>query len=364
MNKKNYLILYGGTGGHVIPAVRFGNFVIDKGYNCYLFVDARGYKYTSLFKGKVVIINSSHFSVNFFGKIRSIFLMLFGFLQSSKHILKIKPKACISFGSYATFIPLSVLFFLNYFGFCKFFLHEQNSIMGKVNNLFAPFANKIFLNYENTLRLKKKYYSKTKYVGLPFDFKMILKKRNINFIKNNKKIRIFICGGSQGAVSLNKIMINIFNKFPRNILNQIQFSIQCPDSQKKEICKFFDKLSVKYELRSFFDEFIKKLYESDVLITRAGAGTVNDVILTKIPAIFVPLPSSANDHQFYNANFLKQKKAALLIEQKYLNSQESLSKVIELISNITKQNDLIKNLQKIKNFDSNQLIFQYLNEKK
>ena len=97
MNKKNYLILSGGTGGHVIPAVRFGNFVIDKGYNCYLFVDARGYKYTSLFKGKVVIINSSHFSVNFFGKIRSIFLMLFGFLQSSKHILKIKPKACISF---------------------------------------------------------------------------------------------------------------------------------------------------------------------------------------------------------------------------------------------------------------------------
>ena len=74
---------------------------------------------------------------------------------------------------------------MNYFGFCKFFLHEQNSIMGKVNNLFAPFANKIFLNYENTLRLKKKYYSKTKYVGLPFDFKMILKKRNINFIKNN-----------------------------------------------------------------------------------------------------------------------------------------------------------------------------------
>ena len=183
-------------------------------------------------------------------------------------------------------------------------------------------------------------------------------------INNKKYIRVFVSGGSQGAVSLNKIMINLFNKFPRNILNQLQLSIQCPDSQKKEICNFLDKLSVKYELRSFFDEFIKKLYESDVLITRAGAGTVNDVISTKTPAIFVPLPLSANEHQFYNANFLKQKKAAFLIKQKNLNSQESLSIVIGLISNIKKQNDLIKNLKNIKSFDTNQLIFKYLNEKK
>ena len=61
---------------------------------------------------------------------------------------------------------------------------------------------------------------------------------------------------------------------------------------------------------------------------------------------------------------MKQKKAALLIEQKDLNSQESLLIVIELISNIKKQNDLIKNLKKIKSFDTNQLIFKYLNDTK
>ena len=50
MNKKNYLILSGGTGGHVIPAVNLGNYIIEKGYDCYLFVDERGMKYTNSFK--------------------------------------------------------------------------------------------------------------------------------------------------------------------------------------------------------------------------------------------------------------------------------------------------------------------------
>ena len=363
MRKNSYLILSGGTGGHVIPAVNFGNFIIEKGYKCYLLIDERGEKYASSFKGQIKIINSSHFSYNFFGKIRAVIFHIIGFLQSLKYILIIRPRSCVAFGSYATFTPLLVLVFFRIFGLTKIFLHEQNSVMGKVNILFTSFANKIFLNFEKTLKIKNNFKKKSFVVGLPFDHKFKLINRDIK-INNKKYIRVFVSGGSQGAVSLNKIMINLFNKFPRNILNQIQFSIQCPDSQKKEISNFFDKLSVKYELRSFFDEFIKKLYESDVLITRAGAGTVNDVISTKTPAIFVPLPSSANDHQFYNANFLKQKKAALLIEQRDLNSQESLSIVIELISNIKKQNDLIKNLKKIKSIDTNQLIFKYLNDTK
>ena len=102
------------------------------------------------------------------------------------------------------------------------------------------------------------------------------------------------------------------------------------------------------------------MYESEILIARAGAGTINGVILTQIPTIFVPLPSSSNNHQFNNANYLKQKKAALLIEQKDLNSAQSLLDILALISNIDQQINLINNLQKMKNFDTNKLIFQHI----
>ena len=220
---------------------------------------------------------------------------------------------------------------------------------------------KIFLNFDETFKLKNSFKRKSYLVGLPFDHKIQFKNRNIN-INKKKFIKIFICGGSQGAVSLNKIIIDLFNKFPKNILDRIIVSIQCPDIQKEEIDISFNKLLLKYELRYFFDNFIEKLYENDILITRAGAGTVNDVILTQIPTIFIPLPSSTNNHQFYNANYLKLKKAAVLIEQKDLNSKESLSTIIELINNLNQQISLIKNLQEIKSFDTNQLIFKHINE--
>ena len=101
-----------------------------------------------------------------------------------------------------------------------------------------------------------------------------------------------------------------------------------------------------------------------MLISRSGAGTINDVIYTQIPAIFVPLPSSMNNHQFQNANYLKNNNAAYLIDQKDLNSNKSLSVIIDLITNLETQNKLIKKLQEMKNFDTNTLMFKYINEKK
>ena len=65
---KNIILFSGGTGGHVIPAIIFGNFLIDKGFNCSLILDQRTIKYSDTFKGDVLIINSSHLSGNFFLK--------------------------------------------------------------------------------------------------------------------------------------------------------------------------------------------------------------------------------------------------------------------------------------------------------
>ena len=116
MNKKNYLILSGGTGGHVIPAVNLGNFIIENGYDCYLFVDERGNQYTNLFKGQIRVIHASHLTHNFLGKAQSIISLLNGFFQSLKYLFKIQPYSCVSFGSYATFMPLLVLVFFRFFG--------------------------------------------------------------------------------------------------------------------------------------------------------------------------------------------------------------------------------------------------------
>ena len=130
MSKYNYLILSGGTGGHVIPAVNFGNFIIEKGYDCSLLIDERGKKYTNSFKGQIKIVSSSHFSHNFLGKVRAIISNLIGFFQSWKYMINIRPHSCISFGGYATFTPLLVLVFFRIFGFFALFWRASHPRFG------------------------------------------------------------------------------------------------------------------------------------------------------------------------------------------------------------------------------------------
>ena len=83
LKNKRFLICSGGTGGHVIPAVNFGNFLIDRGYECSLILDKRGAKYSNGFKGKIFLIYSSHLSGNIFFKIKSIFFLFFGFSRAN-----------------------------------------------------------------------------------------------------------------------------------------------------------------------------------------------------------------------------------------------------------------------------------------
>jgi len=255
------------------------------------------------------------------------------------------------------------LFFFRFFGLTKIYLHEQNLVMGKVNFFFTSVVDKVFLNFPGTIKLQDKHKEKYFLVGLPTNNNFKYRFRNIDL--DNKSIKkIFVCGGSQGAVNLNKKIMEILMKMPRDILDKVEVSMQCSNNQFKEMQTLFEKLKINYDIQYFFENFIEKLYQTDILIARSGAGTVNDVIITQIPTIFVPLPSSANQHQTNNANFLFNKKASLLIEEKNLNDNQSLLAIIELINNSNKQIDIIKNLQKIKSLDSNKLIYNIINENK
>ena len=137
--------------------------------------------------------------------------------------------------------------------------------------------------------------------------------------------------------------------------------MQCPKTQINEFKEIFKRLQVRCELKNFYDNILDKLYQSDILVARAGAGTINDVIITQIPTIFIPLPSSSNNHQFENAQYLHNKKAALIISENELNNSQSYLIIKNLIENSEEQISMIKNLQKIKNFDTNSLIFKQMN---
>ena len=138
--KENVLIITGGTGGHVIPAKNFANYLSVKNINCTIITDKRGYKYFENYNGKIYIISSSNLNGNLIFKIFGIFQILLGLIQSFIIIFLLKPSHSISFGSYASFSPmLSCILFKSFYK-VKLYIHEQNSILGRTNKLFLIFT--------------------------------------------------------------------------------------------------------------------------------------------------------------------------------------------------------------------------------
>jgi UDP-N-acetylglucosamine:LPS N-acetylglucosamine transferase len=140
----------------------------------------------------------------------------------------------------------------------------------------------------------------------------------------------------------------IIKTINNNELNNLKFIVQCPQNSIILLKKSLNDLKIDYEIKTFFYDIDNILSKTDIAITRAGAGTINDLIRYKVPSIIFPIPNSIYNHQYYNAKFLLNKKACivinennfnlydyskglnkLLIEKKYFETmKESISKII------------------------------------
>ena len=135
------------------------------------------------------------------------YLLLVGFFKSMYYLFHYKPIHCIGFGSYASFMPLIVATILKLFKITSVHLHEQNSIVGKVNLFFLPFAKNLFLNFKNVNNLDNKKINKIYCVGLPANEEYNFLDRSISSLSEKNNVQIFIYGGSQGSMNLNNILI-------------------------------------------------------------------------------------------------------------------------------------------------------------
>jgi len=355
---KNIILFSGGTGGHVIPAIIFGNFLIDEGFNCALVLDKRTKKYSGTFKGDVLIINSSHLSGNYFFKMQAIFSLFKGFFQSVNYILKYKPDICISFGGYATLMPLLSIMILRLFKKTNIYLHEQNSVIGRVNSLILPFAKNIFTNFKLTKNIKKKFFFKKIYVGLP-SLKILFKDEIKKNIWGGKKT-IFIYGGSQGSILLINNFLLLLESIDKSVYSKIRLIVQSNKLMHKKLNNIFDSLNIDYEVNEFYKNINEILSITDLAITRAGAGTINDLVNYRIPSMIMPLSNSIQNHQFYNAKFLSDSKAAYLLDENNFDVKNSQKIFLSLIFDENKISIIKDKLAKVVLPDANNMMLNYI----
>ena len=320
--KKRIIIATGGTGGHVFPAISLSD-SLRNNFNIKIFSDKRGLKYFHNLENVKVIYADTIFQKNLFKTVLNLNKIFFSIIISLIYLIKNRPKMVFGVGGYSSF-PVCVA---SYLLRIPIIIYENNLILGRANRALIPLANKILLSSENTLGIKKKYEEKIFITGYLLRKEIFeLKKENKNNSEN--ELSILIMGGSQSAkVFGEKITETIIECYKNNIRPKIYQ--QCLDEQMKDIGEIYKKYKVNFKLFSFSEKLSDYYLKSDLAISRAGASSISELINLRIPFIAIPLPSSADNHQFKNALNFKKKGYCFLLEEKMI-----LPKLFEILKDL------------------------------
>lgn len=186
---------------------------------------------------------------------------------------------------------------------CKLYIHEQNSVMGKLNEITSKFAVNVFSSFDEKSIIKDYPVSKEF-----FDYKRVRK---------DIKTIIFL-GGSQGAKAINDFAIKMapaLHKLGIRIIHQTGGN----DFQRVQ--EMYEKLQVDVDVFDFTKELSKKMGEADFAISRSGASTLWELCANNLPTLFVPYPYAAKDHQYTNAKFIEQKGLCYISREDKLNEE-------------------------------------------
>ena len=337
---KKILIMAGGTGGHIFPALAIAKELSSRGMDI-VWLGSKGGMEEKIVPKHGYPIHCIHSSglrgKSLFAFIKGVCLLAIGFIQTISLFLKNKPNIVIGMGGYASGVGgiVAKIFFT------RLVIHEQNAIPGTTNRLLSRIANKSFQAFDNSFDSKVKAVT----VGNPILFQP--KTKNYPKSVNN----LLVLGGSLGAKKINELIPLI--KTPLNIWHQTG------DSHIEATkLAYQDSLHLNVHIESFIENMAEAYVWADLVICRAGAMTISELITTKSIAILIPFPYAVNDHQTQNAKKLSDVGAGLLLDESNLDVNEIddiLQKMtpakLELMTNI---------LEKLQTENAEKVITDYL----
>lgn len=359
---KKIIISGGGTGGHIFPALAIANAIklLDKDIDI-LFVGADGkMEMERVPKAGYKIIGLPVRGLQrklSFKNLKVLYNLCISLRKAKKIVKDFKPDAVVCVGGYASGpigrvaskvgIPL--------------LLQEQNSYAGITNKLLAKRASKICVAYDNMERFFEK--SKIIFTGNPVRKDLLaaknLKREAIDFygLQKDKKT-ILVTGGSLGAGTLNKSIKGALGELERH--SDIQILWQCGSYYYNALnTELKDKLPINIKMLAFLERMDLAYALADVVVARAGAGTISELCLLGKASILVPSPNVAEDHQTKNAMALVDKDAAIMLKD--LDAETKLVKtMLALIGNPANCSNLKYNISKLGIADSDIIIAKEL----
>ncbi|MEO6894246.1 MAG: undecaprenyldiphospho-muramoylpentapeptide beta-N-acetylglucosaminyltransferase [Ginsengibacter sp.] len=354
MSGKKIIIAGGGTGGHIFPALAIANALksIDPAIEI-LFVGAKGKMEMEKIPAagyKIVGLDIAGYNRSSLIKNISLPLKLVtSFLKVRKILKTFKPDAVVGVGGYSSFPVLRSAQNSK----IPTFIHESNSFPGKSNIMLGKRATGIFVPIEGM----EKYFSaeKIKITGNPIRkifLQKIERKEALQFFGLQPEMKtVLVVGGSLGAKSINETIeqnIDLFKK------NKLQLIWQTGKSFAPQAAKLEEERSNIWS-NAFIDKMENAYAAADVVISRSGAMAVAELCVVGKPAIFVPYPFAAEDHQTVNASVLVNKKSALIVPDAKVKI-DLFPCLLQLVKDEPLMKELETNISKLGNVDADIVI--------
>lgn len=353
------VISAGGTGGHIYPALAIINKIKEYEPNStFLYIGTHNRmekdiipKYNIPFEPiEIYGINRKNLFKNF----KTLACFIKAKKKCKKLIKDFNPDCVIGVGGYVTGPVISTAHKLGY----KTFIHEQNSVPGKANIYLSKFVDNIFVSFKSSIDEFPK--NKAIYTGNPCSEEAINKKpmdKKELGLSDNKKLVLFVTG-SLGSERVNDILYKTMNVISEKDYEVLFVTgVNAYDDMKNK--KFPDNV----KLVPYLDDLTRIMKKTDLIISRAGASTLSEIIALQVPSILIPSPYVPNNHQYKNALSLEKKNAAVIIEEKKLDTDILINTIDSLLNNEVRIKTMKDALKDMSVTDSATKIYRLIKEK-
>ena len=355
------IVSAGGTGGHIYPALAIINKFKEKDPDTEVLyigthnrmekdlIPKRGIPYEEVeiygFSKKKIMLD-----------LKNIFCIIKAEKKCEKLIKEFKPDIVMGIGGYVTF---PVIYAANKLG-VKTFIHEQNSHPGKTNIALQKKADLIGVSFKDSIKIFNKAKGEVFYSGNPCGENALslepMAKETLG-LDPNKKL-VLVVAGSLGSSTVNEKMLDFLDKASKEDYEVLYITGKDYYDEFVKNREFAPNIKVL----PYLDNLPALLKNTDLIVTRAGASTMSEILSLNLPAIFIPSPFVANNHQYYNALEIKQNGGGDIIEEKDLTSELLASKINEVLTNESLYQSMKDNLKKMSMNNSSDVIYQKIKE--
>jgi UDP-N-acetylglucosamine--N-acetylmuramyl-(pentapeptide) pyrophosphoryl-undecaprenol N-acetylglucosamine transferase len=262
-------------------------------------------------------------------KMKSLLSLGVGYLQARSLLKRLQPEAVVGFGGYAALPTVMAAAHRH----LRVILHEQNAVLGRTNRLLAPKADVVATSFPEVRGLREADRDKAVLTGNPVRGQIAALGRKPYAVANaHGHLRLLVTGGSQGARVFNDLVPRAVALLPEPLRRRLKISQQVRGTDLEAVRQAYEGTHVQVELQSFFEDLPDRLKSAHLVICRSGASTVTELSTAGRPAILVPYPFAADDHQTANAQAFAEGGGGWVMPQSTLTPEALAERLNEVLA--------------------------------